>query len=94
MAKLDKTIQTTIDFLKAKLRGLIRSIKIASTGSCYVKVITRDGVKVLRIADHKAGCRGGQNWLDIRSDREEYFGGKVYPCNQIESVVNKVLALA
>jgi hypothetical protein len=44
----------TIQAVKDLLKGFIESIKIApKTGSCYIRVNTKEGMKKVRISDHK-----------------------------------------
>lgn len=46
-------LTSTIEAIKEMLKGFIASIKVApKTGSCYIRVNTKDGLKKVRIADH------------------------------------------
>ena len=47
-------LKRTIQAVKDLLKGCILSFKMAITStSCYIKVNTKDGVKKIRVADHK-----------------------------------------
>ena len=47
-------LKRTIQAVKELLKGCILSIKMAITStSCYIKINTKDGVKKIRVADHK-----------------------------------------
>lgn len=81
-------LAATIKAVKEMLKAVIQSIHIASTGSCYLKVNTRDGVKSIRIADHR-GYAHSRNDLELRVDVTKRTG-EIFPCNKVETAVNRL----
>ena len=81
-------LAATIKAVKEMLKAVIKSIHIASTGSCYIKVNTKDGVKKIRIADHR-GYANAHNDLELRVDLTKR-NGEMFPCNKIENAINRL----
>ena len=79
-----------INSVTTLLKDAITSVHVASTGSCYIKVNTRDGVKKIRIADHQCHATS-RNDLEVRVDITKRRG-EVFPSCKVENAISRLNA--
>ena len=81
-------LASAIDSVTTLLKDVITSVHVASTGSCYIKVNTRDGVKLIRIADHQ-GYTTSRNDLELRVDITKRRG-EIFPSCKVENAITRL----